>query len=227
VSGHAATPHLERANAAEVEVSRLKTLVQQQADRIAWLEGEVAGWRIKLAPVIAERDRLWAESRRLRDALRPFADPGVWYPNYDGAGLIFRPDFYAEREAQKRIEQARAALVRYAERCGWGHMSSKGRRAKETRGQYAGTIDAYLAHGVPEGFPVTAWDALLAEIQQLRDALGLVNDYLDWQYAVNGGFGTGDFHAQLVREDRPMPSLVQVREAVAGARAAGSAGGDA
>jgi chromosome segregation ATPase len=88
VSGHAATPHLERANAAEVEVSRLKTLVQQQADRIAWLEGEVAGWRIKLAAAQKATQRLsvllgeagdFAEKRaeenqQLRDALEAGAD---------------------------------------------------------------------------------------------------------------------------------------------------------
>ncbi len=54
---------------------------------------------------------LLAENQRLRDALRPFADPGVWYTNYDGAGMIFRPDFYAEREAKVRIRIAREALA--------------------------------------------------------------------------------------------------------------------
>jgi hypothetical protein len=32
--------------------------VQQQADRIAWLEGDVAGWRIKQADAEAEIKRL-------------------------------------------------------------------------------------------------------------------------------------------------------------------------
>jgi hypothetical protein len=46
--------------------------IQQQADRIAWLEGDVAGWRIKLAD--AE-----AEIKQLRDGHRHIAElTGTW-----------------------------------------------------------------------------------------------------------------------------------------------------
>lgn len=41
---------------------QLVAIIAEQADKIAWLEGEVAGWRIKLAA--AEE-----EIRRLRDEL--------------------------------------------------------------------------------------------------------------------------------------------------------------
>jgi hypothetical protein len=42
-------------------------IIREQADRIAWLEGDVAGWRIKLAAA-------QAENQRLRAALEAIAD---------------------------------------------------------------------------------------------------------------------------------------------------------
>lgn len=55
---------------------------------------------------------------------------------------------------------------------------------------------------------------------QRLDDLRVISDYLDWQYAINGGFSTEGFHKALVREERPMPTLHQAREAVARLRAA-------
>ncbi len=57
-----------------------------------------------------------------------------------------------------------------------------------------------------------------AEDQRHAD-LETLQNYLDWQYAINGGFGTASFHRTLVREERPMPTLYEAREAVARLRA--------
>lgn len=54
---------------------------------------------------------------------------------------------------------------------------------------------------------------------QRRDDLRVIHDYLDWQYAINGAARTVEFHRQLVREDRPMPTLTEAREAIARLRA--------
>jgi hypothetical protein len=51
----------------------LVAVVNQQADRIAWLEGDVAGWRIKLAATEAENQQL---RERLKAACEPCAECG-------------------------------------------------------------------------------------------------------------------------------------------------------
>jgi hypothetical protein len=48
----------------------------------------------------------------------------------------------------------------------------------------------------------------------------VINDYLDWQFAINGGHNTVGFHMALVREERPMPTLAQAREALTSLRGA-------
>ncbi len=41
-----------------------------------------------------------------------------------------------------------------------------------------------------------------------------VKNYLDWQYAIHGGFATAESHNDLVREKRPCPTLAEARAAM-------------
>jgi hypothetical protein len=94
MSGHADTIRSAGLPYAAAEYDALVATVEQQADRIAWLEGDVAGWRIKLT-------ECQTENQQLRDALDFYADR----VNYENATPRMVRPVIADRGAV-----ARAAL---------------------------------------------------------------------------------------------------------------------
>jgi hypothetical protein len=50
--------------------------------------------------------------------------------------------------------------------------------------------------------------------EQAREDIQVIADYLDWSYAIHGGYPSEQFHRALIEENRPMPTLAMAREAL-------------